>query len=223
LQGTKHITLKVRYRMPREDTPPTSVSDQFDSGDDHEEMSEEEMSDEGSEMSEYRIEQKFFVEVTDAGVAVSCCRSLADFVGTETGKQFVSDLYDINVVNRDDQTRKDRRTRTITLVNEAARVGLPVEHFEAGGVEGFCSVPPENWSEVGAEEWQATLKGDVKFVPESVQGTASGWEYALLPEGETGLEGCKGYMRKFDPVSGVESRWEPNLEGCRAQEGDRIE
>jgi len=186
-------------------------------------MSDEEMFDEGSEMSDYRIEQKLFVEVTDAGVAVSCCRSLADFVGTETGKQFVSDLYDINVVNRDDQTLEDRRRRTIMLVTEAARVGLLVEHFEDGDVEGLCSVPPENWSEVQAEEWQATLKGDIEVVPENVEGTGSGWEYALLPAGETGPEGCKGYMRKFDAVSGVESRWKPDLRGWRVRKDDRIE
>jgi hypothetical protein len=219
-------------RGPPTHTPPTSVSAQSDRGDEEmsdeemsdEEMSDEEMSHEESEgMIEYPDKQKLFVEVTEAGVTVSCCGSLGDFTVSENGKQFVSDLYDFNVASKDLYTREDRRKGTITLVYKAARVGLPVEHFEAGDVEGFCSVPPENWSEVGAEEWQATLKGDVKFVPESVQGTASGWEYALLPEGETGPDGCKGYMRKFDPVSGVESRWKPDLEGFRAQKDDRIE
>jgi hypothetical protein len=186
-------------------------------------MSDEEMShEESEEMIEYPDEQKLFVEVTEAGVAVSCSGSLADFTVSENGKQFVRDLYGFNVASKDLYTREDRRKGTITLVNKAARVGLPVEHFEEGDVEGFCSGPPENWSEVGAQEWEKNLEGDMTVVPESVQGTTFGWEYARLPQGETGPDGCRGYMRKLDPVSGVESRWQPNSRGWTVGEDDRI-
>jgi hypothetical protein len=211
--------------MPRPsdhpDTPATSVSAWSAAGSEGGDANEVN-SNVASERIQYNDNQRLFVEVTDTGVAVSCCGKLADFVVTDPGKEFVRDLYDINVVNTDGYTLVQRRIQTKLLIKEAIEMGEPIELLEDGDVECTLLSPPANFKEVGRKEWQTALKDDITVVPESVQGTGFGWEYAYLPEGETGPEGCKGYMRKYDPVSGVESRWKPNLEGFRAQEDDRI-
>lgn len=186
-------------------TPATSVSDQSDPGGGDEEMPEE--------RREYTDEERLFVEVTEDGMAFSGSRSLEDYVSEwpERRKELIEELYQTNILKEDSLPLKQRENTTGWLTERGAREGHPIERITANDVKSLAVDPPKEWRESGVEELENVLGNNITIDPKKVQGTAFGWEYASFLPGDTGREGCTGYMRKIDADSGVETRYEPEV------------